>query len=342
MSTHWKNALSGAGAKIAPIIAILRKKPVAISISFVITVIALFFALKDVDLQKAFDAVLTMRVWPVLVAFVILAIGALVRSARWHLLMRRAGSTYAASLEAVLVSLFFNGVLPLRGGEAVRVLYFSRRTQAPVLATTTALVLERTLDLCALSIMAAIFVTEAIGNEFSGLPLPPWGMGAAAGSIICAMVGFGFWLRFRALRSEDKTLDQSFVARRFDEALRGLEALGSKTDIALIIALSVGMWMLTVLPFIFFFMAFGVSITYSAGVIILLGIAFAIALPSSPGFVGTYHVGFVAGAALAGISKDAAIPPAFVSHLITQVPFIIAGGIVLATGGRAALAKSKK
>ncbi len=341
MTDETKNLLGEIGRKLTPVIAFLRKKPVAITISFAVTVVALYFALKDVDFQKALNALLTMRVGPVLIGLLILAVGALIRSLRWHLMMRRAGSTYGASLEAVLVSLFFNGVLPLRGGEAIRVLYFARRAKAPVLATTSALVLERMLDLASLSTMAAIFVTEAVGKEFSGLPLPPKAMGAVAGGVICAMAIFGFWLRYRAMREPAAEGDRGFAAKRLDEALRGLEALGSKRDILLIIALSVGMWMLTAAPFIFFFKAFGMTITYSASVIILLGITFAIALPSSPGFVGTYHVGFVAGAVLAGITKDAAVPPAFVSHLAAQLPFIIAGGIVLATGGRKVLAKNE-
>jgi uncharacterized membrane protein YbhN (UPF0104 family) len=68
--------------------------------------------------------------------------------------------------------------------------------------------------------------------------------------------------------------------------------------------------------------------------VVMLGTSFAIALPSTPGFVGTYHLGFVAGAALVGIGKADSLPVAIVLHLVIQHPSVDRG-LVLYFGGNA-------
>jgi uncharacterized membrane protein YbhN (UPF0104 family) len=87
------------------------------------------------------------------------------------------------------------------------------------------------------------------------------------------------------------------------------------------------------------FLAVGTKVPLAYAAVIMLGTCFTIALPSTPGFVGTYHLGFVAGAALVGIPKEIALPVGIVFHLVIQIPFLPIGGLILFTGGRKILAK---
>lgn len=72
--------------------------------------------------------------------------------------------------------------------------------------------------------------------------------------------------------------------------------------------------------------------------LVLLAITFAVALPSSPGFVGTFRRGFMLAASALGIDRNAAAATAIVTHGLSQGPFIVAGAAVVALHGRALVA----
>jgi len=235
----------------------------------------------------------------------------------------------------------FHGVLPLRTGEVVRIGYFSRRTGAPLMATTAALVLERVLDVMMLALFAAVFLSGAVGRELKGLPVPPWVLGAGVGCAAFGMIVTGFWLAWRSKKGA-RPESESRLMRLFNDGLSGLAALESKSAAAQVMTLSLLMWFVTMLPGVFIFRAMNLTVPFTDVVTITLGTAFAVAAPAAPGFVGTFHAGFVLAAKLVGIDKDIAVPAAVVSHLLSQVPFILAGGVVLVTGGRKALAKGPR
>lgn len=329
-------------SRLHAVLAFLRRKPVAIAISFTVTAVALWLALRSVDFDRAWASLLGIRPWGIFVSLAAMVLGTAIRSWRWHLFMRRSGSSMAASLESILVSIFFTGLLPLRTGEAMRVAYFSRRTGAPVLATASGLVLERVLDVVTIMALGGYGVSVMVGDRFPGLPFPPKVMGLAAVGACLATVAAGYILaRRRAARPHDLGPDASALRRRFSEALDGLSSLESAAGAVGVIGLSFAMWILTAVPSVAVFAAAGHPVPFQAGYVILVALAFAVALPASPGFVGTYHLGFIGGATLMGYPADVAAAVAIVTHLMSQVPFIIAGGVVLATGGRRVLGGAK-
>jgi len=58
---------------------------------------------------------------------------------------------------------------------------------------------------------------------------------------------------------------------------------------------------------------------------------FGITIPSSPGFIGTYHAAVVAGLAVFGISYELAIGVAIIMHAAFFLPFIVLGLVFLWT-----------
>ena len=259
-----------------------------------------------------------------------LALGTIARAFRWHLLMRRAGSTPAASAEAIFVSAFFSGLLPFRAGEAARVVYFSRRTGAPLTAAAAALLVERVLDVATLALLALVLLPSR--TQLPELALSPWGFGGVVAAAVAAMVAAAWWMR-RPDEPRDRVpchisgLElETRYGRLFRSWRRPVIPRGWQF-------LSLAAWPLNAIPVVLVFRAAGISLTFQNGLIILLAMTLAIALPSTPGFVGTFHAGFVLGAQAVGVSRVVAAPVALVTHLFFQIPFILAGAIVLATAG---------
>jgi uncharacterized protein (TIRG00374 family) len=151
---------------------------------------------------------------------------------------------------------------------------------------------------------------------------------------IAVLVGLlaRWWFSDLSSKADSKTTQW---IRRF---LQGAEALGSFREAFLLLGLSLGLWLLVSLSVKIAFLAVARDVPYVDAAVIMLGTCFAIALPSSPGFIGTYHLGFVAGALLVGIPREVALPVAIVFHLVIQVPFIPVGGVILYFSRRKLLA----
>ena len=319
------------------VLAALSSRRVMLPFSLAVTAVALWLAVRDADLARVGKALRGMTAWPFVVSFACLVLGTLARGARFHALTRRAtGAGYLPALEMILVGYFFTSILPARAGELVRIGYFARRADAPLLTTTTAVVVERAMDLIALAILAAIVLSGAVGRRFPDLPVPPWILAAAGGTGGAGALVAGALLRRRTARGR-RAIGK--WARRFDEAVSGLAALASPRDAALAMGLSLALWLLVSFSVQTAFRAGGMDVPFADAAVVMLGTCFAIALPSSPGFVGTYHLGFVEGARLVGIAPEVSLPVAIVLHLVIQVPFLPIGGLVLLTGGRRALAR---
>jgi uncharacterized membrane protein YbhN (UPF0104 family) len=235
----------------------------------------------------------------------------------------------------ILIGYVFTTLLPLRAGELVRIGYFSRRANVPVMTTTSAIALERAFDLVALALLGSIFLSALVGRQFTGLPLPPWALGAAAGLSVIGALVVGLVLRRRVTVRPPA----GRLARLAHEFLAGLSSLGHVGDAAVNLALSVALWLVVSLSIQTAFHAVNVSLPFADAAVIMLGTCFAIALPAAPGFIGTYHLGFVAGALLVGIPREISLPVGIVLHLVIQVPFLPIGGAILFTGGRQALAR---
>ena len=315
-----------------------RSRPVMVAVVLVITALAVWLTLRGQDLEQVGRSFGRMALWPFIFSFAGLMVGTLARAARFHILMRTGHDTrWSHALEMVLIGYLFTTLLPMRTGDLVRLGYYSRRADVPLLSVTSATVAERGLDLLALAFLGAVFLSGAVGQQIQGLPFPPWVLGAVGGAGVVGAVLVGLLAKRRAQRQGQ---EQGRLARIIDDLLGGLRALGSPRDVAVVLGLSFGLWLLISLSMKVAFLSVDRAVPFADAAVVMLGTCFAIALPGTPGFVGTYHLGFVSGALLVGIPREVSIPVAVLFHLVIQVPFLPLGGLILFTGGRRALARA--
>lgn len=304
----------------------------ALALAF--TVVAFLILARDLDFKEVREALTRLRPAPFVLSFGVLSLATLLRAWRFHLLTRQAKAPFLISLETILIGYFFLTTLPFRSGEILRVGYFSRRSGQPFLTTTAAAATERALDLIALAVIAAVFLSNLAGEQLAGAVLPPWLFGTSAVSSIAMALLLGYFLRKRLRRLN---VSPKKAAGRLYQLLQGLAPLGSPREFLPSLGISLVLWFAVVLTYRFAFYSTDLNITFADAAVVMLGTSFAIALPSAPGFVGTYHLGFVAGAALVGIAKTDALPVAIILHLVIQAPFLPIGGLVLYFGGKRTL-----
>ncbi len=314
-------------------------RPVMILVSLIITVLAVWLAIRDLDMAQVWRALTGFPAWPFAVGLVIMVLVALARALRFHVITRAMSTSFVASLEMIIIGYFFTIVLPFRTGELVRIGYFSRRARVPVLSVVSATAVERAMDMTTLAFLSAVCLPSLVGQHLEKFPISPTVLAVAAGAGVVGAVVLGLLVRRQAKRAGEKGEAASGFARRLNEVLAGFSSLGSITNVLWGFLLSATVWLLVTLAIKIAFLASNVDIPFAHAGIVMLGTCFAIALPPTPASIGTYHAGFEYAAWLVGIPRDVSLPLAIVFHLLIQLPFLPVAGVILITGGRRVLAR---
>jgi uncharacterized membrane protein YbhN (UPF0104 family) len=77
------------------------------------------------------------------------------------------------------------------------------------------------------------------------------------------------------------------------------------------------------------FLAFGLDLTVTAAVVLMIVLIIGIAIPAAPGFIGNWHYFCILGLSLFGIAKTVALSFAIVYHALSIGVLIFLGLIFL-------------
>src|SRR5262249_8076835 len=119
---------------------------------------------------------------------------------------------------------------------------------------------------------------------------------------------------------------------------QGLQSARRGLAFAEVMALSVGIWLIDAADILLCADAVGLSIPWTVGpVLVMLALAFALAVPSTPAQVGAFELGCVAALELVGAPREGALAFAIVYHAMQVIPVTLVGaaGLRLALEARA-------
>ena len=310
------------------------RRAALVSVGIAVTVLFTYLAVRDAHPDEVLDALReSEKIWLV-PAGAVLAVGVFLRGVRWRSLYApESRPPLGATLRALLVGYFFNNVLPLRAGEAARIvaLYgYAGTSRAESVATT---VLERVYDVLALLLLLFVLLPW--------LPNVGWVDTAALfGAIVVALVVatvvvlavFGV----RPVRFVLRPLHRvpGLGAARVEAGAENLAVgLVGLRDVR--IALPAAVWTIlswVVVGFSAWFVMLGfdfdVSLSPVAGVFVVVTINLALVLPSSPAAVGVFEWATVLALQAYGVPESEALSYALVLHALNFFPFV-AAGIVL-------------
>lgn len=241
--------------------------------------------------------------------------------------------------KSVLVAFVGNNVLPLRAGELLRVGYLSHgRDEVPTSSCFAAVALERLLDLFSLALLFLLLIFFAF-LDFSQRGVPGGMIVSVVVGILVAAMATAIWIsrqpdpwvnlvdRVAGLMGDSVA---SFVTPKFRKFAEGLAGLSSWRQTAAVLALSIAYWGTAVASIYVWIWAFGWSLPIHAPFVVAVFSAFATVLPSSPGFVGTYHWAVKTGVGFFGVGAAGATSFAIVGHAAAFLPFTIIGIAILA------------
>lgn len=225
---------------------------------------------------------------------------------------------------ALYIGYLFNNLLPVRAGEAVRVMSLNRAARVPVTKGAATILVERAYDV--LSLVVLLFVISPWLPHVSWLRAAGFvALGLTAGLAVAILVlarsrGRVLDVVFKPLRKL-AFLPQESVERAPRDFLDGLAGL-LRPRVALVsFTLTLCSWLVLAAGFWFVTLAFHLHLSYLAGLLVVIGIGLAMILPSSPAALGVFEGATVVCLGAYGINDSRALSYALVLHALNFLPF---------------------
>jgi glycosyltransferase 2 family protein len=303
-----------------------------------ISVVLIAWVLRGVELGQVWVEIQGAR-WGLLLAAVAVATsGFLLRALRWKLLLHpmKPDTTLGNRFAAVNIGFAANNLLPARVGEFARAWAISRLEPVTVSGALGSLVVERFLDgvavfsLLMVALLHPSFPTEAtvagrpMGDLVTGVVIL---LGLVLGVVLALLLfprlflrvahGVGRFLPDRVAR---------LLVEGLESFLGGLTALQNPRLLVGALAWSFAFWGWNAVSFWLAMHAFGIEEGYATALFVQAIIALGVAVPSAPGFFGTFHAAaVVALVEVYGVGESATLAFAFGYHLGGFIPVTLMG-----------------
>lgn len=273
--------------------------------------------------------------------FIVLAVAStffsyFLRAVRWRYLLIPEKSIPLSSLyPATIIGYMANNLLPARLGEFVRAYILAQREGLQTPAVFASLVIDRLFDGCTVMLMLlfTLFTMHLPqGMEDAGTTVRAGG--AVMFLLYSGVVIFLFMLKRHTLKTLSfvglilKPFPQGISDRLIPllgSFIAGIRMSARGGHIAAVLLSSLLIWTFAVLPVDFVLQGFGINLPITASMFIMVLLVFAVMVPASPGFIGTYHYACYKGLSVFGIGETTSISIALIIHGIAFFPVIIAG-----------------
>ncbi len=303
-----------------------------------VTVLLLWWAVRDVRFADVWAQIRQGDMVLLLVAVAVATAGFLIRALRWKVLLApvRPDTRLASRFAAVNIGFMANNILPARVGEFARAFALSRLEPVTASAAFGSLVVERVLDGIVLLLLLVIPVvlpgfpaTGALSSGFGALVLR--GGIAFVGAVLAALVLLAIWPRhFVTVAERLARLLPGGASRPVVDALEAfagsVAVLRSPRLLAAAFAWTVAFWLWHGLSFWIGMKAFGIETGLVSAYFTEAVVGFGVAIPSAPGFIGTFHA--AANFAISdvyGVTPARSLAFAFGYHFGGWIPVTVIG-----------------
>lgn len=307
-----------------------------LSIGLAVTAVFLWLLARGVDPDELGRAFAGLSISAVLLALAFGTAGHAVRIVRWWILLRalEPDLPLGACVRPFLAGLAVNNVMPFRAGDVLRVVGFRRQLRSPAMRVLGTLVIERALDLC---IVSGIFFLGLFGLPDGAFPrnvvvAAAWLAGAGMATILASMLLLPLFDRYGDRLQGCRLL----AGRRWPEAVSRhgghlAEALGLVRSMPRMLSLgglSVVVWICEGAVFVTVAAALEAGVARLGPWLSLAAGTLATAIPSAPGYIGTYDYFAAQGLAAYGASPEIAVALALTVHAL-WVPVTVVGLLCL-------------
>lgn len=299
-------------------------------IGVIISVVFLAIALQGLDLQHFWQTLKQANYWWIIPGVGVYCIAVLVRTWRWHYMLRHIKPIPTMRLfPVVVIGYMGNNVYPVRAGEVLRSYVLRRKEGVSMSASLTTVILERLFD--GLVMLVFVFITlpfAPIPTEYRNMVII-----FSALFFIALLVFFAIAMRPEYIRSIYNWGVDHFVPMKirpkvhglFDEAILGLQSLRSPREMVLIFFTSALIWLTETTKYWFVMHAFPMDVSFPVLMLMTAVVNLFTTIPSSPGYVGTFDAPGIAILTQFNVPQAIATGYTLVLHVALWLPITLLG-----------------
>lgn len=303
-----------------------------------VTVVLLWWVLHDVDFGEVISNISTGNFWLLLASVSVATSGFVIRALRWKVLLAPVlpDTSFRSRFAGVSIGFMANNVLPARMGEFARAFAFSRMEPVSATAAFGTLVVERFMDGVILLLFLVIplltpgFPAVDALSQGAGLAMFRFAIALVLGVLAVLVVMAALPRHFLAIATHCASVLPVSWQTRVVGALQGLlDSMAIMRDPRLLaagFAWSLFFWTWHGLSFWLGMLAFGIDTGWVSAIFTEAVVGFGVAVPSAPGFFGTFH--FSAEFALTtvyGVPEAQSLAFAFAYHFGGWIPITLIG-----------------
>lgn len=309
----------------------MKRKYWQLLIGILVSAVFVYWALPGLHLRDVAQALRTANYWWILPGILVYFVGLLVRTWRWHYMLRHLRPVPTARLfPLVCIGYFGNNVFPFRAGEVIRSVLLKRQEGIAISSSLATVLIERIFD----GLTMLLFVFLAL--PFAPLPVFYRNMVGLMTMIFLVATAVFVWAAVRPERLAGiyRWFSQRLLPERvrpavddiYDRFMLGIRSLASGRDVLMIFATSVLIWLIETVKYWFVMHAFSFTVSFLVLMLVNGMVNLATTLPSAPGYIGTFDVPGILILEAFGIDKSLAAGYIFTLHVALWVPVTLLGG----------------
>ena len=319
---------------------VLSKNKIILIIGIGFGSVFLWLSLRDIQFSVLLDTILHQVNYWYAIPFIALYLGFFwIKAIRWTFLLKPFCNTSAARLfPAIMIGYAGNIIFPAQLGEFIRAYISSHQLRIKAMPILATIFLERIFDLLTL-LLLLVSVVLFSGKDYPTLIKVCYFMGAIALVGFSVTVGFLFFARpvlgfFRLASSCLPSHLQQKIMQQLERISEGLQSMRQPGLLFRVMLSSLLMWSMMIgATYLSLLAVENLQVPFSAGVVVLAVSVAGLALPTSPGFVGTIQYSFVLALSAYGISHDQAVAASVLYHALITIPPLLIGLYYFARSG---------
>jgi uncharacterized protein (TIRG00374 family) len=311
-------------------------------IGLAVSLLFLFLFLRKMDWPAVGNILRGIELIYILPLMLVNFLTILIRAERWKYILRPIQKVPLTELYKVMaIGFMANYLLPARVGELLRAFLLGSRLRISKTASLATIVVEKVFDgFTIMLLLVAVLL-------FMPFPQDRSAFFNRANIQLAGLAGFLFYLAVLAvlllLRFHNEPINRFFgfllqpfparwalkVREKLNAFALGLDMLKSPWDLALTTFYSFLVWGVTLLILYFLFFPFQIKLSLFSALFLMVAIVFGIAIPSAPGFIGTFHWVCAAALIFLGVEESRAKSYAVILWFISFIPITSLGLFML-------------
>ena len=304
-----------------------RLRTVVALVGVPIGLVFLWLAVRNADLDAVWDSLRAADAGLVALATAAFGVVYLLQSARW----RRIAATPAVGLarfyEMTVSGVAVNNVLPGRIGDFLRARWLGLAARMPAGKAFGTVILDRAFDLVVLVGLLVVGIAAVASSEWL-VEL------AAAGAVV--VLGFVAVLVFSRTyidRRDRDRRERGLLRRLVRDTVERLAEPFGRRHLLVWLGLSLGAWAIWAVAALLVARSLDVELALTDALFVTAVLNLGSAVPSSPGYVGTYEWLGVASLGLLDVGHEQALAFTILLHAAWYVPTTLFGAVALGARG---------